>query len=151
MLHSHLHNQINSRIDYSAGKRFALNAEWPTPAAGPRPRQMSATRKISRPIPGQLSFDFRGGFILFRTGFFGGGTKVTVPPLASIFVLAAAEAKLTVKFSFFVTSPSARMRTPASGRVACPRLCVGMTENGSRCPRKAVGIAPGGFCGPAAS
>src|SRR5215218_3766687 len=60
------------------------------------------------------------GFILFRTGFFGGGISVTEPPLASTFSLADLEKWWAVMTSFFVTSPSPRIRTPSSDFFASP-------------------------------
>jgi hypothetical protein len=52
-----------------------------------------------------------GGFILFRTGFFGGGTNSVAPPLALIFSSADFEKWWAFTVSFLVRSPVPRTRT----------------------------------------
>src|SRR5262245_6770047 len=60
------------------------------------------------------------GFILFRTGFFGGGTRSHFPPLPSTFSLADLEKWWALITSFLVTSPVPRIRTPSSDFFASP-------------------------------
>ena len=62
------------------------------------------------------------GFILLRTGFFGGGITSAVPPLASIFSAADLEKWSARTVSFLVSSPLPRMRTPSAGPLARPAL-----------------------------
>ena len=66
---------------------------------------------ISLPIH-FTSFGGRG-FILLRTGFFGGGTRSMPPPAFSIFSFADLEKWSARTVSFLVSSPSPRMRTPS--------------------------------------
>ena len=60
------------------------------------------------------------GFILLRTGFFGGGITSAVPPLASIFSSADLEKWCALTVSFLVSSPLPRTRTPSAGPLARP-------------------------------
>ena len=62
------------------------------------------------------------GFILLRTGFFGGGITSAVPPLAVIFSAADFEKWCALTVSFLVSSPLPRMRTPSAGPLARPTL-----------------------------
>ena len=68
-------------------------------------------------------FGFGGrGFILLRTGFFGGGITSAVPPLAVIFSAADFEKWCALIVSFLVTSPVAEDAYPVGRPLGQPNF-----------------------------